>query len=47
MNIHFKNEGREDKTGLVQMWVPVEGRRVNGKDEYGPCTLYTCMKIEQ
>jgi hypothetical protein len=22
-------------------------RRVNGEGEYGSCTLYTCMKIEQ
>jgi hypothetical protein len=49
MNIHLNNEGQECKTA------PVRGKVLVGRgggierveeDEYGQCTLYTCMTIE-
>jgi hypothetical protein len=45
MNIYWKNEGWEGKTGLGG---PGKGRALErGKEgEYGGCALYTCMKIE-
>jgi hypothetical protein len=48
MNIHFKNEEQDYKTGLIQGWLLVGGWTNRVKEgEFGQCTLYSCMKIKQ
>jgi hypothetical protein len=48
MSIHFKNE-QEGKTSPVRGGTSgkEEGNGGEKKGEYGQCTLYVCMKIEQ
>jgi hypothetical protein len=48
MNIHFKTEGQESKTGPIWEWVPVGMGRGKGEGEgeqYGQLNI--CMKTEQ
>jgi hypothetical protein len=48
--LNLKSEGQEGKINIFRRWVTVGGgrhkERVND-DEYGECTLYSYMKIEE
>jgi hypothetical protein len=45
--LFLKNEGQEDKTGLVWGLVPVEGHKKKGKEsKYGKSAMHSCMKME-
>jgi hypothetical protein len=50
MSMHLKNEGQECETGparaQILAWLCGQMKTVK-ENEYGPGTLYTCMKIEQ
>jgi hypothetical protein len=50
MNIHLKNKGQECKQVLLGSGLFVGGgggiERLKD-DEYGQCSLYTCMKTDQ